>query len=132
MKKIFRERLQKFELIRKLTFHSKIVSYNISVTLIIFRNRENYCKHMNKMSCYEEGRYFYSNPKVSQRVILTVNEWSLDFVKGNDVHRLNIILKSNNLILEIIHHNLVIFNDTSNLEFLDTVTENKCYRSFIH
>ena len=32
---------------------------------------------------------------------------------------LNKILKSDNLLLEIIHHNVVIFNDTSDLEFLD-------------
>ena len=47
----------------------------------------------------------------------------LDFVECNDVHGLDVVFEANNLLFEIIHHNLVIFNDTSNLEFLDAITE---------
>ena len=45
----------------------------------------------------------------------------LDFVECNDVHGLDVVFEANNLLFEIIHHNLIVFNDTSDLKLLDTV-----------
>ena len=49
--------------------------------------------------------------------------WSLDFVESNDVHWLNKVFKTNDLIFKIVHHNLVVFNDTGDLKLLDTITK---------
>ena len=56
-------------------------------------------------------------PKTLPRVV------SLDFVEGDNIHRLDIVFKSNNLLLKIVHHDFVVFNDASDLELLDTVAE---------
>ena len=49
--------------------------------------------------------------------------WSLDFVESNNVHWLNKVFKTNNLVFKIVHHNFVVFNDTGNLKLLDTITK---------
>lgn len=46
---------------------------------------------------------------------------SLDLVEGDNVHRLDIVLEAGDLVLKIIHHHLVVFNDAGDLEFLDAV-----------
>ena len=48
----------------------------------------------------------------------------LDFVEGDNVHGLDVVLKAGNLLLEIVHHDLVVLDDAGNLELLDAVTEN--------
>ena len=49
--------------------------------------------------------------------------WSLDFVESNNIHWLNKVFKTNNLVFKIVHHNFVVFNDTGNLKLLDTITK---------
>jgi translation elongation factor EF-1beta len=46
---------------------------------------------------------------------------SLDLVEGDNVHRLDIVLEAGDLVLKIVHHHLVVLNDTGDLEFLDAV-----------
>ena len=46
---------------------------------------------------------------------------SLDFVKGGNVHGLNEILESGHLILQVVHHHLVVLDDARDLELLDAV-----------
>ena len=45
----------------------------------------------------------------------------LDFVECNNIHRLDVVFEANDLLFKIVHHNLVVLNDTSDLELLDTV-----------
>ena len=47
----------------------------------------------------------------------------LDLVKGNDVHGLNEVLEGDDLLLEVVHWHFVVFDDASDLQLFDSVTE---------
>merc|ERR1712044_142854 len=51
------------------------------------------------------------------------NRTSLDFVEGDNIHGLDVVLKAGDLLLEIVHQDLVVLDDARDLELLDAVTD---------
>ena len=46
----------------------------------------------------------------------------LDLIESNNIHGLNKILESGDLIFQIVHHNFIVFNNAGDLQFFDTIT----------
>ena len=47
----------------------------------------------------------------------------LDLIESNNIHGLNEILESGDLVFQIVHHNFIVFNNAGDLQFLDTITK---------
>ena len=49
----------------------------------------------------------------------------LDLIESNNIHGLDEILESGDLVFQIVHHNFIVFNNAGDLQFLDTITKVK-------